>query len=274
MGAEGLFARVSPEMEQSERAEIKPVVTNTFIFAMTPKGTIYTADWVEEYKKGGYYDALRYYGPAPEKIIGFNHSSFTGGRPIAAAGEITVKKGELKLVSNKSGHYFPKPIHIYNFLCELHARDPHISFKNMELELMTTANRFQEGEFYNAEEFFKARGKVEKCKKQDKSKDPKPDLTDGGAARANITRIACLAQVRNTCGQRAAFNAIQLKSYPGNPRSAEAAMADDRALRAVGQMQVDVHDDYIQEILDRNNASDVALISSLDRVKRLVNESR
>ncbi len=263
MGAESLYADVRPEWERSKRIETKPVVTNAWIFAMDPNGSIYAADWVTEYQNGGYYDALRYYGPAPKEIVGFNHSSLVGGEPIAAAGEIVVKKGKLELISNKSGHYEPKPVHIYNFMCELRERDPKFSFKNIKLELISSGNRFQTGIFYSAEEFFNKQGDLTKCKelKKDKAKE-EPD----------ITRVPCLTQERNTCGQRAAFNALKLKANPNNPNVAKRAMNDDAGLHAIGPMNIDVYDDYVRDRLDNNNGDDIALISSLQRVRDFVNQ--
>ncbi len=37
----------------------------------------------------------------------FHHSSFLGGKPVAGAGHITVKDGEVVMMDNKSGHYTP-----------------------------------------------------------------------------------------------------------------------------------------------------------------------
>jgi hypothetical protein len=37
----------------------------------------------------------------------FHHSSFLAGAPVAAAGEIEVRKGELVTISDRSGHYLP-----------------------------------------------------------------------------------------------------------------------------------------------------------------------
>jgi hypothetical protein len=273
MGAESLFALVDPKWERVKRIETKPVVTNTWIFVMTPNGAIYAADWAEEYQKGGYYDALRFYGPAPKEIIGFNHSSLVAGEAVAAAGEFTVNNGKVKLISNKSGHYYPKPIHIYNFICELLERDPNLNLKDIKLELMTSGNRFQQGVFYNAEEFFKARAVVDNCRPLEEEEQPEPELTDGGLVTDRITRIPCLVQHTNTCGQRAAFNALKFKAHPNNPNAAAAAMANDEALRAIGPMQTDVYDDYIQNILDGNNAENIALVSSLQRVSTFVNQA-
>jgi hypothetical protein len=278
MGAESLFAIIDPKMERSERIKTKPVITDTWIYVMDPNGSIYAADWVEEYKKGGYYDALRYFGPAPKEIIGFNHSSLVAGEPVAAAGEMKVNNGRLEIISNKSGHYVPKPVHIYNFMCELRQRDPKFSFKKIKLELISSGRRFEEGIFYSAEEFFNARGDLSKCKVLSKDKvkeevEEEHELTAGGEIEPGITRVPCLAQDRNTCGQRAAFNALKLKAHPEDPNEAGKAMNDDGALRAIGPMNIDVYDDYVRDRLDNNNGDDIALISSLQRVRDFVNQA-
>jgi len=37
----------------------------------------------------------------------FHHSSFLAGKPVAAAGEIYIEKGIIKIVTDGSGHYRP-----------------------------------------------------------------------------------------------------------------------------------------------------------------------
>lgn len=37
----------------------------------------------------------------------FHHSSFLSGKKVAAAGEIKIEKGIIKLVTDESGHYKP-----------------------------------------------------------------------------------------------------------------------------------------------------------------------
>lgn len=44
-----------------------------------------------------------------QQVGEFHHSSLLAGAPIAAAGEMEVKNGKLVLISDKSGHYHPKP---------------------------------------------------------------------------------------------------------------------------------------------------------------------
>ena len=60
--ARNLLAVIDPNREKLKRVEVKPKTTNAWIFVMDPNGSIYAADWVKEYKNGGYYDALRFYG--------------------------------------------------------------------------------------------------------------------------------------------------------------------------------------------------------------------
>ena len=37
----------------------------------------------------------------------FHHSSFLAGKPVAAAGELKVENGVLKIITDESGHYWP-----------------------------------------------------------------------------------------------------------------------------------------------------------------------
>lgn len=48
-----------------------------------------------------------FYASTQHEVGRFHHSSFLAGAPVAAAGEIEVRHGELKLISDKSGHYRP-----------------------------------------------------------------------------------------------------------------------------------------------------------------------
>lgn len=50
----------------------------------------------------------------------FHHSSFLGGQPVAAAGELGVKEGKVQLISNKSGHYQPTKTATYEFIKHLY----------------------------------------------------------------------------------------------------------------------------------------------------------
>ncbi|RMH22750.1 MAG: hypothetical protein D6696_02585 [Acidobacteria bacterium] len=61
------------------------------IFVMAPDGSIYVSK--------------------QQRIHRFHHSSLVAGDSVAAAGEIEVEDGILRLVSNKSGHYRPLAEH-------------------------------------------------------------------------------------------------------------------------------------------------------------------
>lgn len=50
----------------------------------------------------------------------FHHSSFLGGEPVGAAGELGVKDGKVQLISNNSGHYRPTKTDAYNFIKHLY----------------------------------------------------------------------------------------------------------------------------------------------------------
>jgi len=49
----------------------------------------------------------------------FHHSSFLAGAPVACAGEIRVRHGKLTYLSNKSGHYWPRPGHLLQCMEQL-----------------------------------------------------------------------------------------------------------------------------------------------------------
>ena len=50
----------------------------------------------------------------------FHHSSFLGGEPVGAAGELGVKDGNVQLISNNSGHYQPTKTNTYDFIKHLY----------------------------------------------------------------------------------------------------------------------------------------------------------
>jgi hypothetical protein len=52
----------------------------------------------------------------------FHHSSFLAGAPVAAAGEIEVRKGQLIAISDRSGHYLPRRQFTKQALDELKTR--------------------------------------------------------------------------------------------------------------------------------------------------------
>jgi hypothetical protein len=72
---------------------------NKHIFAMTGDKQICTADpWAEKKIEPTDQGA---------NLAFVNHSSFTGGKAVAGAGEMRVEQGELQQVSDQSGHYKP-----------------------------------------------------------------------------------------------------------------------------------------------------------------------
>lgn len=65
------------------------------IFVVSPTGEIYSAS----------------------HIVGkLHHSSFLGGRPVMAAGELVVVDGEIRIVTAKSGHYIPSWEDLHRFV--------------------------------------------------------------------------------------------------------------------------------------------------------------
>jgi hypothetical protein len=49
----------------------------------------------------------------------FHHSSLGGGQPVASAGELAVKNGQIEYVTASSGHYKPQMAQMYNLKLEL-----------------------------------------------------------------------------------------------------------------------------------------------------------
>lgn len=60
------------------------------------------------------------YASMQQKVGEFHHSSFLGGQPVATAGELGVKDGVLRLISNNSGHYQPSQDSTLEFLKHLY----------------------------------------------------------------------------------------------------------------------------------------------------------
>jgi hypothetical protein len=103
------------------------------IFVMSPGGEIFA----NEHKPGL-----------------FHHSSFLAGMPTASAGELQVKKGQLKALTNKSGHYHPGAEQTYQVLNELKERGiPLSSFKvNLSIPDGKPGAKFS-GDYSNARKF-------------------------------------------------------------------------------------------------------------------------
>jgi RHS repeat-associated protein len=82
------------------------------IFVMDPHGHIYASK---------------------TQVVGrFHHSSFLAGQPVAAAGELQVDHGKLKLVSNRSGHYKPPGSLTNQLFAELQARGLNVAGVNKD----------------------------------------------------------------------------------------------------------------------------------------------
>jgi hypothetical protein len=55
-----------------------------------------------------------------KQVVGkFHHSSFLSGRPVAVAGEISVKNGIITSITRRSGHYTPGKSYLDQFITEL-----------------------------------------------------------------------------------------------------------------------------------------------------------
>jgi hypothetical protein len=63
----------------------------------------------------------------------FHHSSFTAGRPVAAAGELKVSGGKLVQLTAKSGHYQPTPENTWNVVKQMAALG--VSFAGTEIKV-------------------------------------------------------------------------------------------------------------------------------------------
>ena len=63
-----------------------------------------------------------FYASNFRKTAEFHHSSFLGGKPVAAAGEMEIFKGEITTISKQSGHYKPSAEFIKQAVSELESR--------------------------------------------------------------------------------------------------------------------------------------------------------
>ncbi|WP_257449616.1 hypothetical protein [Archangium lipolyticum] len=112
------------------------------------------------------------------------------------------------------------------------------------------------------------------------SSQPKSQVTDGARGLLTpqenvgpgIIRLACLRQDRNTCGQRAAHNALAFKYSPNDRAKAARIMANHELLHELGNMPVDVHDDAVRAFLDSAGGKDIALVWSLDHIQQLLQD--
>ncbi|MQA81099.1 MAG: hypothetical protein GEV10_21885 [Streptosporangiales bacterium] len=53
------------------------------------------------------------YASKTHEVGKLHHSSFLGGKPVAGAGELTVRNGKAIYINRRSGHYWPDPEHLY-----------------------------------------------------------------------------------------------------------------------------------------------------------------
>ena len=95
--------------------------------------------------------------PSANPAWWFHHSSFLGGEPVAAAGEIKVVAGRLESISNNSGHYMPEPGYLIQLFLELRKRNPFFDMSAVRAEIYdgTCPSRFcpYPTSAYNAHEF-------------------------------------------------------------------------------------------------------------------------
>jgi hypothetical protein len=61
----------------------------------------------------------------------FHHSSLLAGKPVAAAGEISIKDGVIQSITMKSGHYRPGKKFLDQFLNELREQGADLSKANI-----------------------------------------------------------------------------------------------------------------------------------------------
>jgi len=69
-----------------------------------------------------------------QKVGEFHHSSLGQGKPVAMAGEIEIENGVLKSISNRSGHYTPKPEYLDQTIS--HLEQGGIDFKSAKIDIL------------------------------------------------------------------------------------------------------------------------------------------
>ena len=89
-----------------------PMNTRQSLFVMQKNGTIYAAE--------------------PGQVQ--RHSGFLGREPVAAAGEMRVENGILRLIRDQSGHYEPPKEYTKQFIDELTERSADMSTANISLQ--------------------------------------------------------------------------------------------------------------------------------------------
>jgi len=99
-------------LTEAERAELELFVKNGKI--VDRQGNLYDTSSSSSVFGAGQGKSIfvmdeygRIYASKYQAVGKFHHSSMLEGKPIASAGEITVKNGKITEISNRSGHYQP-----------------------------------------------------------------------------------------------------------------------------------------------------------------------
>ena len=123
-------------LSEAERAEYKLTIKNGRIYDSS--GELFDTKSASSVFKGGEGNAIfvmdeygNIFASKSQAVGKFHHSSFLSGKPVSAAGEISVKDGIIESVSRKSGHYWPDEEHLAQFMKELdHQGVDTLSIKN------------------------------------------------------------------------------------------------------------------------------------------------
>jgi hypothetical protein len=113
-GPSGLVQGVPPAVFDTTRLTSYGSGAGWAAYVMDPTGKLYAAE---------------------HRIQRFHHSSFTAGSDVAAAGEIRAVNGQLKGISNKTGHYHAGEEHVANVLKEL--REMGVNLSGVETWLVS-----------------------------------------------------------------------------------------------------------------------------------------
>jgi hypothetical protein len=72
----------------------------------------------------------------------WHHTSFLSGNPVRCAGMIKIVQGNVQGVNDSSGHYHPRPKHLYNFVKWLHKKSV-LDSRQLDIELIQVGRRFR-----------------------------------------------------------------------------------------------------------------------------------